>query len=149
MKSCAGLFQSKYRSDCFTVATSAKAFIYKVLVPLLFCNNAASSCLKNNFKSFIYWNEASPEFPILSLYLAEGCMGPFKQYVTGLPPIFDPLPLVTCCQRLFWLPPLVDTEIVTNFELIMSRTLMQILNLIFAKMIFYSNFVMQMESYIK
>ena len=58
---------------------------------------------------------------------------PFKKYVAGLPPIFDPPPLVTLCRRLPWPPPVVTTQIMTNFELVMSRPLMQILDLIFAK----------------
>ena len=65
-------------------------------------------------------------------------MGPFKKYVTGLPPIFDPPPpfhilshFVTVCYDPL---PLVTTKIVTNFEMIMNQPLMQILDLVFANM---------------
>ena len=51
-----------------------------------------------------------------------------------------PPPLVTLCHRLPWPPsPLVTTQIVTNFMLILSRPLMQILDLIFNKMCLFSN----------
>ena len=65
-------------------------------------------------------------------------MGPFKKYVIVKIPIFDPplSPIVTVC--LDPPPPLVTTQIVTNFELIISLPLMQISDLIFAKMCIFS-----------
>ena len=38
--------------------------------------------------------------PVLNSISEEHSRGAFKKYVTGLPPIFDPLPLVTFCHRL-------------------------------------------------
>ena len=52
---------------------------------------------------------------------------------------WPPSLLVTLCHLLPWPPsPLVTTQIVTNFELIMCRPLMQILDLKFAKMSIFS-----------
>ena len=54
-------------------------------------------------------------------------------------PSTDLWPPLSPCHRLPWSPsPLVTTQIVTNFELIMSRPLMQIVDLIFFWMCMFS-----------
>ena len=100
-----------------------------------FLNHRAEHLLFHNL-----FNSSSDSWLLMKAYL-KAYMGPFKKYVTGLPPIFDsPPPLslfVTVC--LDPPPPLVTTQIVTNFMLIFSRPLMQILDLIFDKMCLFSN----------
>ena len=66
-------------------------------------------------------------------------MGPLKKYVTVKITIFDPHPPCHHLSPVALTPsPLVITQIVTNFELIMGPSLMKVLDLIFSKICIFS-----------